>query len=285
MLTRNQTKATELKKMGFDAVVANLDGTDNNKSLNDAIAGCVGCYIHATSSDTKDLDKNEVDCASTLCNVLLVNNVRIIVLNSAAGEKEHGVRRIQQKHDVEKLFLAHADILFTSLRANLFMDEFWKKYTRPSILAGKFPFSVPSDRSIYLTSVRDMGRLAGTIIMKQQQKLSLSTINHHCIVNVASDVLTPNKIAKAFATEQGSPCIHKKNHIFALIVRFFFRDLYEIIRFYRKSTETTDIDNLKQEFPSLLTSFSTFLSESNWSNRELTFESLQEMQALQTDPK
>jgi hypothetical protein len=64
------------------------------------------------------------------------------------------------------LFAAHKDIQVTSLRANLFMEELWKDYTRPAILKGSFPFSVPSDRPVYLTCVRDMGRLAGKFLQQ-----------------------------------------------------------------------------------------------------------------------
>jgi uncharacterized protein YbjT (DUF2867 family) len=275
LLTRNQTKATFFRNLGFDTVVADLDTTDNNKLLNDAVDGCFGCYIHSTSSDTKKLDTKEVDRAVTICNVLLQNNVRNIVFNSAAGEKGHGVRRIQQKHEVENVFIEHNEINFTSLRANLFMDELWKEYTRPSILKGVYPFFIPSDRPIYLTSVRDMGRIAGKILLNQQPMQMASTKFHHRIMNVAGDVLTPNQMAEAFAKEQKSPCKHKQRRIFALIVGLFFRDLNEIIQFYRCSREKTDINMLNVEFPSLLTTFPSFLSETNWSDRNLSFESLQ----------
>lgn len=241
----------------------------------------------------------------------------IVVYNSSAAEKNHAgnvPRRALQKHEVEMVF--RRELLgnkndatatsgedlhvndgggsgggcasFVSLRANLFMEDFWKKYTRPSILdAGKFPFSIPPDRKLHLTSVRDMGRLAGTILMSQhhhrqeEQSPSSSSSNDNAnddyyyeVINVASDVLTPPEMAATFAKVQNSPCVHTRNHFFALLVRFFFKDLHEIIHFYRTSTELTDVMELKRRFPGegLLTSFEEFLVETNWSNRELTYE-------------
>jgi hypothetical protein len=44
------------------------------------------------------------------------------------------------------------------------MEELWKGYTRPAILRVTYPFSVRPDRNVYLTLVRDMGRLARTIL-------------------------------------------------------------------------------------------------------------------------
>jgi hypothetical protein len=284
VLTRNVTKAELLRQQfGFDTVVGNLDSDDGE--LNKSFAnGCIGCYIHSASSDTKKLDTKEVYRATNLCKILLKNNIRNIVFHSAAGEKEHGVQRIQQKHDVEQVFMVHNDLFFTSLRANLLMEELWKGYIRPSILKGKFPFMVPSSRPIYLTSVRDMGRLAGTILSMQHAQMpskrtavpvaAINNTMNHRILNVAGDVLTPKGIAEAFAAEQGSPCMHSESRIFALLVRLFFPDLFEIVRFYRKSRESTDIDELKQEFPGLLSTFSTFLSETHWSDRERSFQDI-----------
>jgi hypothetical protein len=290
VLTRNATKAEQLRQQfGFDTVVGNLDSDDgyikrnDTTKLNESFAnGCIGCYIHSTSSDTRKLDTKEVDRATYLCKILLKNNIRNIVFHSAVGEKENGVQRIQQKHDVEQVFLSQNNLFFTSLRANLLMEELWKGYTRPSILKGKFPFMVPSSRPIYLTSVRDMGRLAGAILASQHSQLhseatAVSAVNStmaYRILNVAGDLLTPKDIAEAFAKEQGSPCTHSESRVFALIVRLLFQDLFEIVRFYRKSRENTDIDELKQEFPGLLSNFSAFLSETHWADRERTFQDL-----------
>jgi uncharacterized protein YbjT (DUF2867 family) len=296
ILTRRTSKAEELRALGFEAAVADLDTVvDDGSSSNDlvdAVAGCSGCYIHSTSSDTKALDTGEVDRAHNLIHALLKGNVRNVVFNSAAGEDGHGVERIRQKHDVERAFVLASrddDVLlsFTSLRANLFMEELWKRYTRPSILKGTFPFSVPSDRPIYLTSVRDMGRLAGTVLLRESKPTTraASSRHQHRVLNVAGDVLTPRDMADAFARAQGSPCKHSPSRVFALLARLFFRDLYEVIRFYRRSTETTDIDALQREFPGLLTSFEAFLAETRWSNPDRTFEDLQKMPDLLSESR
>ena len=144
------------------------------------------------------------------------------------------------------------------------MEELWKKYTRPSILKGTFPFSVPTDRKIHLTSVRDMGRIAGTCILTQNEIGQT--------VNVAGDVLTAGEIAATFGNKQAKPCKHSPGRVFALFCRLFFRDLYQIIRFYRQSTETTDVNALKQKFPGLVTDLGTFLDETEWKNEDLSYE-------------
>jgi uncharacterized protein YbjT (DUF2867 family) len=174
LLTRNPSSPSLLALqeqwgMQICEVDLNNDDDDESKGLKAAPTGCVGCYVHALCGDTKQLTTGGVDRAQTLAKTIKshAHPDCHVVLNSAVGEDGHGVQRIQQMHDTERVFREDfAEIPFTGLRANLFMEEFWKQYTRPSILRGKFPFSVPSDRRIYLTSVRDMGFIAGTCIQK-----------------------------------------------------------------------------------------------------------------------
>ena len=147
-------------------------------------------------------------------------------------------------------------------------QELWKSYTRPSILRGSYPFSLPLDRPVYLTSVRDMGRLAGTCLARPPPAATGRKIN------VASDLLNPALMAEAFALAQGTPCVHKRARLLRWIARLFLPDLYQVIQFYRTSTETTDLEALADEFPGLLTPFSTFLEETNWANASATYEDL-----------
>ena len=174
LLTRNasSSKCKALKKAGFGIVEADLE--DDALQTKGVTKGCVGCYIHSTSSDTAELDKGELLRAEKLALVIRneKNTIRHVVYNSAAAQNNHGVGRIAQKHDVENVFegAVHernasknkiVTLSFTALRANIFMEELWKHYTRPQILQGVYPLPVPSSRKIYLVSVRDLGRLAG----------------------------------------------------------------------------------------------------------------------------
>lgn len=304
VLTRNidRPHLARLRQVGFVTVQADLDDDADLTitpllSLQNAVRGCTGCYIHSTASDSVRLDTGEVDRARRLLAAVLhshhhpaetaagdnndSNNnhdvIRSIVYNSAAAEVGHGVDRIAQKHLVDQLFIdgsqqsGHNYYSYTSLRANLFMEELWKSYTRPSIInQGKYPFSIPSDRPICLTSVRDMGRLAGTILLRQQQQQQKNRI-----MNVAGDMLTPTEMAAAFGRAQGSKCVkHNRGRMLEWIARLFFKDLYQIIRFYQTSTATTDVSALQTEFPGLLTSFASFLDETHWSDTDRTYDDL-----------
>eukprot|EP00594_Rhizosolenia_setigera_P007322 CAMPEP_0178943572 /NCGR_PEP_ID=MMETSP0789-20121207/2661_1 /TAXON_ID=3005 /ORGANISM="Rhizosolenia setigera, Strain CCMP 1694" /LENGTH=280 /DNA_ID=CAMNT_0020623181 /DNA_START=11 /DNA_END=853 /DNA_ORIENTATION=- len=270
-MTRNKSrpKMKKLRKLGFDMVEADLQRPSTLKNIG---KGCNGCYIHATGGDTAELDTTEVSSAQNLCDALH-HDVKSVVYNSSAGEKDHGVKRIQQKHDIEKILEKRLKPCcgVTSLRANLFGEELWKVYTRPQILKGKYPLTVNFWRKIYLTNVRDMGRLAGTIVRAQSQEdgpISSTSID---IINVAGDHMSGPQIAKAFGRAQGSKCKYVHNKELIKYAKKSFPDLYEIIRFLQRSKEKTNIKALKKRFPGLITSFSDFLEETHWGDKQRTY--------------
>lgn len=51
---------------------------------------------------------------------------------------------MDQKHAVEDVLL-DAGLPGLMLEATMFMEEFWKKYTRPGLLNGNFTFSLPGE--------------------------------------------------------------------------------------------------------------------------------------------
>jgi len=77
--------------------------------------------------------------------------------------------------------------------------------TYAAILKGKYPFSLPPERAVYLTSVRDMGRLAGACLAGEPPPAAGGRT-----LNVASELTSPAGMAAAFAEAQGAPCVHKQ---------------------------------------------------------------------------
>lgn len=122
---KSRSKMIQLQQLGFNLIQADLQ---RPSSLHGIGKGCYGCYIHATGGDTKELDASEVSSAQNLCKHLH-SDVKCIVYNSAAGAKDHGVQRIQQKHDIERILSRRrSPSSVTSLRANIFGEELWKEY-------------------------------------------------------------------------------------------------------------------------------------------------------------
>lgn len=255
---------SRLSNAGVELVEADLD--DEN-SLEVALAGVSAVYCHATAGDYGKPDPREIERARRVAQAAKRANINHFVYNSAGGaDRNSGIGHVEQKYKVEQI-LKQAGLPTTMLRACLFMEEFWKQYTRPSILKGSFPFSVQSDKPMHLITTKDMGRVAA-----YGMKHPLEYIGRE--IELAGDVLTPKQMAEEFSRVQGRPVIHKEvpPWIFLLLLR---KPLFDLIQWYRNEGYQANVKYLREEeFPGLLTTFREFLEESHWAKEELSYDDL-----------
>jgi len=254
---------SRLHNNGVELVEADLD---DESSLQAAFTGVAAVYCHATAGDSARPDPLEVARAERVAKAAQRANVSHFVYNSAGGvDRNSGIRHIEQKHQVEQI-LKQASLPTTMLRACLFMEEFWKQYTRPSILKGSFPFAVQPNKPLHLITTKDMGRVAAHVMKHRSQYVGQA-------IELAGDVLTPKQMAEAFSKAQGSPVVYKEipPWIFLLLFR---KSLFDLIQWYRKRGYQADVPRLRELFPGLLTTFSQFLEETNWANAALTYQDL-----------
>ncbi|MDX2213785.1 MAG: NmrA family NAD(P)-binding protein [Oculatellaceae cyanobacterium bins.114] len=254
---------SKLHASGVELVEANLD---DEASLAAAFAGVSAVYCHATAPDSVKPDPQEIVRAERVARVAKQANVSHFVYNSAGGsDRQSGIPHIEQKHQVEQI-LKRANLPTTMLRACLFMEEFWKQYTRPSILKGTFSFAVQPDRPLHLITTKDMGRVAAHVMKHRSQYVGQA-------IELAGDVLTPKQMAEAFARAQRRLVIYQEipPWIFLLLFR---KSLFDLIQWYRKQGYQADVPYLQKAFPGLLTPFTQFLEETNWANTALTYQDL-----------
>jgi uncharacterized protein YbjT (DUF2867 family) len=259
----NRPSLSKLSDAGVELFEANLDSQD---SLVAAFAGISAVYCHATAGDSAKADPLELERAKRVAQAAKKADIKHFVYNSAGGaDRNSGIPHIEQKYQVEQILKA-TGLPTTMLRACLFMEEFWKKYTRPSILKGVFPFSIQPDRPLHLITTKDMGRVAAYVMRNPDSYIGRE-------IELAGDVLTPLQLAEAFSQAQEIGVIHKQTPawIFLLLMQ---RELFALIQWYRTKGYQADVKHLREEFPGLLTTFSEFLEETNWANPELTYESL-----------
>lgn len=249
---------------GVELVEANLD---DEGSLEAAFAGIEAVYCHAASADSAKADPQEVSRAHQVAQAAVKADIKHLVYNSSGGaDRNSGISQIEQKYKVEQI-LKKAGLPTTMLRACLFMEEFWKKYTRPSILKGVFPFSIQPDRPLHLITTKDMGRIAAYVMKNPCKYIGQE-------IEIAGDVLTPRQLADAFSKAQGIRVVHKEIPPWIFIL-FFRKELFDLIQWYRTKGYQADVKRLREEeFPGLLTTFSEFLEETKWADSELTYDSL-----------
>ncbi len=254
---------SKLSNAGVELVEADLD---DETSLEAAFAGISAVYCHATDGDYTKPDPREIERAKRIAQAAKQADINHFVYNSAGGvDRNSGISHIEQKYKVERV-LKQAGLPTTMLRACLFMEEFWKQYTRPSILKGSFPFSVQPDKPLYLITTKDMGRIAAYVMKHSSEYLGRE-------IELAGDVLTPKQMAEEFSRAQGRPVVHKEvpSWIFLLLFR---KQLFDLIQWYRNEGYQADIKHLQQEFPGLLTTFREFLEETHWANEDIAYEDL-----------
>lgn len=252
---------SQLSRMGVELVEADLD---DETSLRKAFAGVSSVYCHALARDTAKPDPQEIERAKRVAQAAKQANIGHFVYNSAGGvERNSRVSHIEQKFRVEQI-LKQTNLPTTMLRACLFMEEFWKSYTRPSILKGSFSFSIQPDKPLHLVTTKDMGRVAAYVMKHPSQYIGRA-------IELAGDVLTPKQMAEKFSTVQGNLVVYKEvpPWIFLLLFR---KSLFDLIQWYRKEGYQANVPYLRdEEFPGLLTTFQEFLEETHWANPELTY--------------
>ncbi|MDY6898785.1 MAG: NmrA family NAD(P)-binding protein [Cyanobacteriota bacterium] len=259
----NRPSLKQINDAGIELVEANLD--DEN-SLKAAFSDVEAVYCHATAPDTAKPQTEEIERAKTVVKIAKQVQIKHFVYNSAGGvDRNSKVSHIQQKAQIEKIIKA-ADLPATMLRACLFMEEFWKKYTRPGILKGSFKFSIQPDKPLHLITTKDMGRVTAYIIKHPEKYIGRE-------IELAGDVLTPSQMAEAFSKVQKTKVVHKEVPPWIFLL-FLQKELYNIIQFYRNQGYQADVNSLREEFPGLLTNFDEFLQQTNWRNPDLNYENL-----------
>lgn len=251
VLTRSPqgAAARNLAAGGVQPIAGDLD--DPN-SLNDVLKGVKAIYCHATSKDAAKADPAGEARAERLAKAAASAGVEHIVYNSSGGGG-HGISQVEQKHNIENIF-RDSGIPTTNLRATMFMEEFWKVYTRPQILKGRFPFSMPSDKPLQLLAVKDMGLAAGLALKEPEEYGRVS-------LELAGDELTPAQICEAYSKAQGSNVSHFSPPKF--LFWFLNRDLYRIAKFLSEEGYEADVADCRKRFPGFLT-FGEFLELTHW---------------------
>ncbi|WIA09837.1 hypothetical protein OEZ85_010051 [Tetradesmus obliquus] len=258
----NSAAAQEVAQQGIEVVAGDLDAP---ATLAPHLGSVGSVYCHALSGDAASADPAELARGRALAQLLAGRDMRLVVYNSSAGRGSNaGISQMDQKHAVEDVLLG-AGLPGLALEATMFMEEFWKKYTRPGLLKGSFTFSLPGDRPLQLVAARDVGLAAATALTSSNpgewagQRLPL-----------AGDELTPLQMCEAFSKAQGGMPI-KHSCPPAWLFWFLSRDLWRITTFLRETGFDADVAACRQRVPGVLT-FEQFLAATCWGDAARTYE-------------
>ncbi|GLC52607.1 hypothetical protein PLESTB_000648600 [Pleodorina starrii] len=286
---------------GTQVVAGDLD---EPYTLGPALRGVTAVYCHALSKDASTADPQELIRARKLAEAAKAAGVRLIMYNSSGGRGcGYGITQMEQKHRIEDVMAA--EVPTVALRASMFMEELWKRYTRPGILKGRFIWSTPSDRPVQLVAARDMGLAAGCLIsgVGQQSAAALATTSGGSRISVpwdqgapgreaattttkqqqqqsgrrlrlraielSGDELSPAQMCEVFAKVQGQPVRHHRAPAWPFW--FLARDVFRISRFLTERGFTGDVAACRAQFPGMLT-FEDFLRATRWAEHSRSYE-------------
>jgi hypothetical protein len=111
-----------------------------------------------------ELDAKEVESAKNLCAALCMATFPALCTIWQLPPKIMELVGFNKNMASNKSFLVTLLLLLVVAVALQVFEptyswkSFWKGYTRPQILAGKYPLPVHRQRKIYFVSVRDLGR-------------------------------------------------------------------------------------------------------------------------------
>ena len=261
-------RAQRLARNGARVVKTDLD---DPVAVCQAIQLVDGVYVHAMAGDSGEDEGRQQPRAVLLARALKAaferdGRQRHLVFNATAGVGRSASmpRPMQIKAAVEDHFSstsAGGGFTFTSVRPAMFMEEFWKRYTRPQILSGTFTLALHPDTPLQLTAVHDVGRLAAEALRQPRAFAGRA-------IDLAGDELTPKQMAAAFSAAQRTPVMYKRMPAWPLW--FIQRDLFNIVAFLRDSGYGVDLQRCRDDAPWLLR-LPEFLERTRWADASLSY--------------
>lgn len=264
-MSRNRAKPSSkhIAKLGVELIDGNLD---DDAQLDDIISKMDVIYIHALSHDTHFADPAEVDRGKRIAALAQQHQIKHVTYNSVEGCDRHsGVPHMEHVYEVEQT-LNELNVPNTPIRAALFMEEWFKAYTRPAILQGRFSITHAPDFVQQYTSVRDMGFVCGQIFKNPGKYIGT-------VVKLASDQLSSLEMAEHFSAAQGSPVAFNEMDLAIFRNNPQSVELVKLIDWYNNHGHQIDVASAHEEFPGLW-NMATFLEKTQWGDPSMSYEDL-----------
>jgi uncharacterized protein YbjT (DUF2867 family) len=249
--------AAALGRAGADLVVGDLDDPG---TLRMAMEGASGVFLVLTmmagpriSPEGVVAEERRGRAVADLAQESGIGHLVYSSLNGASARS--GIPYYESKARVEEHIHA-LGLPATILRPVSFMENF-ATYNRPALDDGELVVSlaVRPDLPMQLISVRDIGAFAAIAFDRPDQYLGRT-------LEIAGDVLTPPRIADAFASACGLTARFRQIPIEQ--VRAFDVQLAQMFTFFNEHpSELADLPALRAEHPGLMR-LETWLRETGW---------------------
>ncbi|GHG51991.1 NmrA/HSCARG family protein [Streptomyces griseocarneus] len=252
-LTRNpgSPAADALRRLGADVHHADFD---DRASLDAALAGADSLFA-VTTPFGADTD-TETRQGNALVDAAAAARLGHVVLTSAAhADRGTGVPHYESKHRVEQ-HLRAAGMPWTVIAPAAFMDNYASGWTLDGLRDGTFAWPMPADLPLTLIPAADIGAFAALVLQRRDEFAGRR-------IDIASDELTPGRIAEALTAAIGRPVTH--HEVPLAYVRTRSADLAAMFEYFTTHGLDVDVAGLRRDFPEVgWHSFTDWAAGQDW---------------------
>lgn len=236
-LTRDPASpaADALRRLGAEVCRADFD---DPASLAVAFAGADSLFAVTTPFGTS-VD-TETRQGIALVDAAVRARLGHIVFTSAAhADRGTGIPHYESKRRTER-YLATADVPWTVIAPAAFMDNYAHGWTLEGLREGRFAWPMPADRPLTLISAADIGAFAALVLGRRDEFAGQR-------VDIASDELTPDRMAEILSAAVGRPVAHQ--YLPVDVVRKWSTDLAAMFAYFTAHGLDVDVAGLRHDYP------------------------------------
>ncbi|MGW4158638.1 NmrA/HSCARG family protein [Streptomyces sp. NPDC004788] len=236
-LTRDPASpaAQELRALGAEIRRADFDDRD---SLDAALAGADALFAVTTPFGTGIA--TEIRQGRALVDAAAAAGVGHTVFTSAAhADRGTGVPHYDSKCAIE-CHLRESGMAWTVIAPAAFMDNYTDGWTLEALRDGTFAWPMAADVPLTLIPAADIGAFAALALRRPAEFAGRR-------IDIASDELTPDAMARVLAAAAGRPIVH--HEVPVDVVRRYSTDLAAMFTYFAEHGLAVDVAGLRRAYP------------------------------------
>ncbi len=159
--------------------------------------------------------------------------------SAAHADRGTGIPHYESKYLIER-HLRASGLPWTVIAPAAFMDNYASGWTLDGLRDGVFAWPMPADRPLTLIPATDIGAFAALVLARREEFAGRR-------VDIASDELTPARIAETLAAAAGRPVVHREVPLDR--VREHSADLAAMFAYFTTAGLDVDVAGLRRAYP------------------------------------
>ncbi|MBC8074301.1 MAG: NmrA family NAD(P)-binding protein [Deltaproteobacteria bacterium] len=229
VIVRDREKAASFVARGAEVAVADLSDRD---ALTNALVGTRAAYLLVPTEYGPApgyVRRTRAFIEAIVAAVVDARPGHTVVLSSIGANMHSGTGPIKYLHELEEALRTRASTPVTALRAAYFIENFAQAL--PMLGEGVLQTFLPAGLEVPMASTADIGRQAAALMLEAPPRAFAT-------VEIARDAVTPNDIARAFASLLGRAITVRAAPLEALVPAMTSMGIHEeLAEHYREMTQ------------------------------------------------